>query len=194
MEFHIFTRERPQLDRHGVPDLSNKLIRGGPVWRDFISGLGANFANVAAPDVYMALERNMIQGVGWPIIGLADASWHQHLNYRIDPGVFSSDVGIVFNSETWGELPDDIRAILTQSAIMYEQDSYRRFQSLTEQLDGELRDLGMQVLRLDYEGAQRYRQLAENVIWDRLKLRSPEYYQDLKSKFHDGRRSIAEDG
>ena len=28
---------------------------------------------LAAPDIYMALERNMIQGIGWPIIGLHDA-------------------------------------------------------------------------------------------------------------------------
>lgn len=184
IEFHIFTRQRPALDEHGVPDLDNMLVRGGPVWRDFISGLGANFASVAAPDVYMALERNMIQGVGWPIIGLADASWHQHLNYRIDPGVFSSDVGIIFNSEYWSGLPEDVRAVLSEAVIEYEQGSYQRFRTLTAELDADLRALGMQVLQLEAEAERRYRQLARDVIWDRLKKRSPAYYDELRDRFY----------
>ena len=163
IEFHVFTRERPPLNSDGIPDLSSRLVRGGPVWRDFISSLGADYVNIAAPDVYMALERNMIQGVGWPIIGLEDASWQQHLKYRIDPGVFSSDVGIIFNKEKWDELPAIVRNTLHDAALKYETDSYQRFQDLTRTLDKRMRELGMNVLTLEGEGIRKYSQLANEV-------------------------------
>ena len=184
IEFHVFTREKPPLDADGVPDLSASLIRGGPVWRDFINNLGARFVNVAAPDIYMALERNMIQGVGWPIVGLEDSSWHQHLKYRIDPGVFSSDVGIIFNRDRWEQLPEHVRDVLRKAAIEYETSSYQRFKELTGTLDESMRRLGMEIVTLDGDGEMKYRQIAHDVIWQRLQARSPEYYPELLDKFH----------
>ena len=184
IEFHVFTRDRPPRNAGGLPDLDSWYIRGGPVWRDFISGLGAQFVNVAAPDIYMALERNMIQGIGWPIVGLQDASWHQHLKHRIDPGVFSSDVGIIFNQERWKQLPEPLQDVLTQAARDYETDSYRRFEQLTREQDQRLRSLGMSVVQLGEEGERRYRELAHDVIWQRLQQRSPEHYAELREKFY----------
>ena len=183
IEFHIFTRERPSINQLGVPDMEGGSLRGGPVWRDFITSLNANFVNVAAPDVYMALERNMIQGVGWPIVGLADASWHQHLGYRIDPGVFSSDVGIIFNNEKWQALPANIRATIEAAAIDYEKESYYRFRRLTKELDKDLQGMGMEVVKLSGDSEHRYRELANDVIWSRLRQRSPGHYQALRQKF-----------
>ena len=184
IEFHLFTREHPPLNSDGIPDLNTQLIRGGPVWRDFITSLGADFANVAAPDVYMALERNMIQGVGWPIVGLEDASWQQHLNYRIDPGVFSSDVGIIFNQEKWNSIPDDVQLILDEAVIDYEQDSYAYFEELTKSLDQRMRESGIEIIKLTDDAELKYRKLANDVIWQRLEKRAPEYYAKLRSKFY----------
>ena len=184
IEFHVFTREQPPLNVENVPDLDSWRIRGGPVWRDFISSLGAQFVNVAAPDIYMALERNMIQGIGWPIVGLQDASWHQHLKYRIDPGVFSSDVGIIFNQERWEQLPEPVRDVLMQAVLEYETDSYHRFEQVTGEQDERLRSLGMNVVRLGKDGERKYRALAHDVIWRRLQTRSPDSYAELRDKFY----------
>ena len=184
IEFHIFTRKQPLLNADGIPDLRSNLIRGGPVWRDFISSLGADFVNIAAPDIYMALERNMIQGVGWPIVGLEDASWQQHLSYRIDPGVFSSDVGIIFNQDKWEQLPVHMRDLLYAAAVEYETSSYHHFQKLTRDLDQRMRQFGMNIVVLDETGQKKYRKLANDVIWQRLRKRSPEYYPELLDKFY----------
>ena len=132
----------------------------------------------------MALERNMIQGVGWPIVGLEDSSWHQHLKYRIDPGVFSSDVGIIFNRDKWDLLPERVRDVLHKAAIDYETSSYERFQKLTGTLDERMRQLGMEIVTLDGNGERNYRQLAHDVIWQRLQVRSPEYYPELLARFY----------
>jgi TRAP-type transport system periplasmic protein len=184
IEFHLFTREHPRLQENGIPDLSQLLIRGGPSWRSFITSLQATYVNIAAPDIYTALERNMIDGVSWPLVGLADSSWDKHLSYRIDPGVFSSDVGLVFNAEKWGQLSESTRSILHDAALEYEINSYHRFKQLTDELDQSMREGGMQIVTLKDESAKRYQDLAADVLWQRLKERAPKYYDELHAKFY----------
>ncbi len=184
IEFHLFTRERPEFDADGLPDLGRLKIRGGPVWREFITALGATFINVAAPDIYTALERGMVDGLGWPIVGLADSSWDKHLNFRIDPGVFSSDVSIIFNSEKWEQLSPAARTVIQDAAIEYEYASYHHFKEITEIQDQDMRESGMEIIDLPEAGAALYRKLAADVIWQRLKNRSPENYNLLREKFY----------
>jgi TRAP-type C4-dicarboxylate transport system substrate-binding protein len=168
IEFHLFLREPPRLDATGWPALTGLKLRGGPVWREFIADLGAVFVNLAAPDTYTALERGTIDGVGWPVVGLRDLSWDRHLRYRIDPGIFSSDAGILFNDAQWQRLPARAQAIIEAAAIEYERDSYERFRELTRDIDAELRAAGMQVVTLAPDAARRYRARARDVIWRRL--------------------------
>ena len=182
--FHIFTRHAPGLSDAGVPDLSQRRIRGGPVWRDFITSLGAVFVNVPAPDIYTALERGMIDGISWPVVGLQDFSWDKHIKYRVDPGVYSSDMGIIFNARRWDALPADVRELLSEAVIDYERVSYERFLALSTEAAVQLQQDGMQTVSLADTGESAYRQLAFDVIWDRLKTRAPENYAELKRIFY----------
>lgn len=184
IEFHLFTRETPHLKADGTPDLASLKIRGGPMWRDFITNLGAVFISITAPDIYTALERGTIDGIGWPIVGLADSSWDKHLGYRIDPGVFSSDVGLIFNAKKWQQLPAMAREILQDAAIEYETNSYNRFKTLTLELDEKMRASGMKIVALQDEGANRYKEHAADIIWQRLKEQAPQNYEALRAKFY----------
>ena len=93
-------------------------------------------------------------------------------------------MGIIFNKEKWDTLPAIVRNTLHDAALEYETDSYQRFQDLTRTLDKRMRELGMNVLTLEGEGIRKYSQLANEVIWQRLKKRSPEHYAELRSKFY----------
>lgn len=184
VKVHLFTRDRPKLHPDGTPDLKDMKIRGGPVWRDFITSLGGVFINLAAPDIYTALERGVIDGVGWPIIGLEDFSWDTHLNYRIDPGVFSSDIGIILNNKKWEQLSTQARDLLQDAAVEYETNSYYHFKALTRNMDKRMRKRGMQVVTLQGKGAERYRKLAAEVVWQRIESRETQNYEMLREKFY----------
>ncbi len=183
--FHVFTRTEPALLADGQPDLRGQRVRGGPVWRSFVEELGATFVNIPAPDVYTALERGTIDGVGWPIVGIREFSWDRHLHWRIDPGVFSSDVGIIFNADKWAALPEEDRDLLAAAAAEYEAGSHARFREMTVEIDAVLRDAGLQVLTLEPAAAARFRARATEVIWARLRTRAPQSWAALREHFHD---------
>jgi TRAP-type C4-dicarboxylate transport system substrate-binding protein len=183
LEFHVYTRERPAIKADGLPDLENLRIRGGAVWREFFTDLSAVFVNLAPTDIYTALERGTIDGVGWPIVGLGDTSWDRHLRYRIDPGVYSSDVGLLFNAEKWDSLSAPAQAFLEAAVIDYERDSYLRFKTAAEQEGLEMQKSGMTVVELNDEGASRYQQRSVDVIWERIQAYAPENYAELRAAF-----------
>lgn len=103
------------------PDLHGMTIRVTPIYRAFFSALGANLVQTAPGEVYTALERNVIDGYGWPIQGIFDLGWQEKTKYRVDPGFYVVDVNFLVNLDTWkSKLNDKQRAFLQRIAIEIE--------------------------------------------------------------------------
>ena len=57
-------------------------LRIAPIYRDFFQKLGASVVQIAPGEVYTALERGVVDGYGWPLIGIFDLGWHEKTKYR----------------------------------------------------------------------------------------------------------------
>ncbi|HSN33466.1 MAG TPA: TRAP transporter substrate-binding protein DctP, partial [Ideonella sp.] len=97
--FHLYLNK--PIDK---PDLKGLTIRVTPVYRAFFAELGANLVQTAPGEVYTALERNVIDGYGWPIQGIFDLGWQEKTKYRVDPGFYVVDVNFLVNLDTWKKL------------------------------------------------------------------------------------------
>lgn len=184
IKFHIYMTKEPKLKDDGLPDMRGIKLRGAPIYREFFTDyLGATFVQVNVPEVYTALERGTVDGLGWPSIGVMDLSWDNFLKYRIDPGYFQTDLSILVNLDKWHALSDQARQILQDTAIAWEQESYELLQARREQEDAEMRKRGMQVVELPPEAAEAYLNAAYDEAWNRLKERDPTHYDALRSKF-----------
>ena len=184
IQFHLYMREEPRLKDDGLPDMGGIKLRGAPIYREFFTDyLGATFVQVNVPEVYTALERGTVDGLGWPSIGVMDLSWDNFLKYRIDPGYFQTDLSILVNLDRWNELSDEAKRILQDTAIAWEEESYQQLQALRAEEDAEMRKRGMQVVELAPEAAKAYLEAAYAEAWNRLRERDPTYYEELRAKF-----------
>src|SRR5262252_5018111 len=102
------------------PDLTGLKIRITPVYRDFFQALGATVVQTAPGEVYIALERGVVDGYGWPITGIFDLGWHEKTKYRVDPGFYTAEVSILVNKSTWDRLTDAQRDLLADAAAWIE--------------------------------------------------------------------------
>jgi TRAP-type C4-dicarboxylate transport system substrate-binding protein len=176
--------KEPQLKDDGLPDKSGIKLRGAPIYREFFTDyLGATFVQVNVPEVYTALERGTVDGLGWPSIGVMDLSWDNFLKYRIDPGYFQTDLSILVNLVMWNALSDDSNQILQDTAIAWEVESYDGLQALRAEEDAEMKKRGMQVVELPPEAAEAYLNAAYDEAWSRLEERDPTHYEALRDKF-----------
>ncbi len=115
--FHLYlTREI------SGPDLKGLTIRVTPVYRAFFTDLGANLVNTPPGEVYTALERGVVQGYGWPAVGIFDLGWQERTKFRVDPGFYTVEVSLLVNLPKWNSLNDKQKEVLNKAALWLEEE------------------------------------------------------------------------
>ena len=127
----------------------------------------------------------MVDGVGWPMVGIKDLSWDKFLKYRIDPAFFQTDLVVIMNEEKWAGLSDEARAILTKAASEYEQESYDHYQGVIQETDKVVRAGGMQVIDITGDARQEFLEMAFETAWNRLKTSGSDHYEALREAYYD---------
>ncbi len=185
VDFHIYLTEEPKRTADGGVDLTGLKLRSQPIYREFFDALGATSVSVPVPEVYTALERGVVDGVGWPMVGIKDLSWDKFLKYRIDPAFFQTDLVVIMNEEKWAGLSDEARAILTKAAAEYEQESYDHYQEVIKETDKIVRADGMQVIDITGKAREEFLEMAFETAWNRLKASGSDHYEALREAYYD---------
>jgi hypothetical protein len=166
--FHVYLTKK--VDK---PDLTGLKIRITPVYRDFFQAIGANVVTTPPGEVYTALERGVVDGYGWPIGGIFDLNWQEKTKFRIDPGFYSLELGIVFSAATWKKLTPAQRAFLEKQGAILEAE-INEISAKDAAVDmKKQQDAGIQVIRLDPAQSKAYLAAAYGSAWDGLVKTSP---------------------
>ncbi len=181
--FHIYLKRLPGRDAAGGIDLTGFRMRSQPIYREFFEKLGATVINVDPSETYTALERGIVEGTGWPLIGITDLSWERFFKYRINPPFYHVDLLLVANLDRWNRLPPEVQTQLQELAIEYERISHDFFQTRLAQEEAVLKAAGIEVITLEGEAAEKFRTMAEDAAWDRLGKRDPEHLEALRATY-----------
>lgn len=175
--FHIYTNKR--VDK---PDLTGQKIRITPVYREFFSALGATVITTPPGEVYSALERNVVDGYGWPIGGIFDLNWQEKTKYRIDPGFYDAEVSLVMNLGAYRKLTDSQRAYLDKQVLALEADN-TFWAKYTADETARQEKAGIQAIKFDAATAKAFRDKAYQVAWESAARQSPEVAARFKPLF-----------
>ncbi|HEX6018685.1 MAG TPA: TRAP transporter substrate-binding protein DctP [Burkholderiaceae bacterium] len=175
--FHIYTNKR--VDK---PDLTGQKIRITPVYREFFSALGATVITTPPGEVYSALERNVVDGYGWPIGGIFDLNWQEKTKYRIDPGFYDAEVSLVMNLGAYRKLTDAQRAYLDKQVLAFEADN-TFWAKYTADETARQEKAGIQAIKFDAATAKAFRDKAYQVAWEAAAKQSPEVAARFKPLF-----------
>lgn len=149
------------------PELNGLRMRITPVYRAFVEAMGGEAAQTPPGEVYTALERGTVDGYGWPTQGIFDLGWQEHTRYRVDPGFYHVEVGVLINQSTWENLTNDQRDYLTEKAIWLEEQN-----ALNEGINAEEKrrqaEAGIETIEFEGENRERYLEMAYDVQWERL--------------------------
>jgi TRAP-type C4-dicarboxylate transport system substrate-binding protein len=166
--FHIYVNKK--LDK---ADLKGFKIRGTSVYQAFIERLGGTMIITPPAEAYTAVERGVVDGLGWPLWGIEAWGWQKVLKFRIEPGVYSADVSVLVNLDRWKKLSAAQRGVLTQAMIELENE----FPKLRAKNDDAARkiqaDAGMQVIKLPDAEAAKWLKAAEDAGWDDVTKKDP---------------------
>ncbi len=175
IQYYIYSNKKIEK-----ADLSGLKLRIAPIYRDFFQKLGASVVQIAPGEVYTALERGVVDGYGWPLIGIFDNGWHEKTKFRLEPGFYAIELGVMFSANTWKKLTPAQKKFLEEQAAWLE--------SLNADMankDGPAdvkrqQDAGIQVTKLDPEQSKIFLKTAYDAAWDGIVKASPAHGQKLR--------------
>jgi len=172
--FHLYLNKK--IDK---PDLTGLKIRITPVYRVFFQSMGASVMTTAPGEVYTALERGVIDGYGWPIHALFDLNWQEKTKYRVDPGFYNAEVGLVMNLDKYKALPAKARQFLDQEALGYEKQN-DFWKSYNQNEAKRQADAGIQTITFDAATSRAYVEKAKEIGWAAAIKSAPVYGPQLR--------------
>jgi len=169
--FHIWTTKAPQS-----ASFQGWKLRTVPNYTPFFQALGATPVTMPPGEVKTALERGVVDGYGWPNIGIFDLGWAPDTKYRVDPGFYNVVVNILINQNKWKSLRDDQRAFLTKMGDWLETENTRWAAEKMALETKRQNDAGIK----SFNAGPDYVKLAYSAYWAELTKRAPESIATLR--------------
>lgn len=180
--FYIYLVDKPKLAENGTLDLSGIQMRSTPAYREWFEVLGGNNVMLQTSDMFTALERGVVKGLGWPAISFTDIGVHKFLKYRVAPPVWQLDLVIMMNSAKWDGLSEEARNIISTAAIEHEKQTQKDFAAIAKRELKILQDAGVQTVEMPDPAM--HRRIAHDLVWKRLEERDATNAAALKEKLY----------
>ncbi len=183
--YNTYLAKKPGRTPDGKITLKGLKMRVTGTYRPLFTSLGAQTIGIKPPEIYTAMQRGVVDGFGWPDVGLVSLGIAKVAKYRIDPNFYRANMLVTVNLKKWNELSAKNKAALEREAIRYERESIAYMENLRKIDEKKLLDAGMKVIKLEGEAAKHYLNAATSAVWEAFKKRSKNANALKKLSFPD---------
>ncbi|MES2533512.1 MAG: TRAP transporter substrate-binding protein DctP [Pseudomonadota bacterium] len=176
IKYHIYLTKK--IDK---PDLKGLKIRIAPVFRDFFMAMGATVVQTAPGEVYTALERGVVDGYGWPLLGIFDMGWQGITKYRVDPGFYMLELAVQFNTKSWAKLNPAQKAFLEKQRDWLEKTALEHSLAAAAENIAKQKEAGIQTITFSPADTAAYEKLSLDAAWAGIVKNSPEHGPKLRA-------------
>lgn len=166
-----------------MEDFKGMKIRTVGWYQDILSRLGASVTPLPGPEIYLALERGVIDACEFscPAIDLPQG-FHEITKWCIQPGVHQPSVqcDIFINKKKWDELPDDLKAIVEICAKETQLWSYSWIENLNIKAIDEM-GKKLEFVRMDDQTIAEFAKTSKKYL-DELAAKNPDVKKALDSQ------------
>lgn len=139
-------------------NLEGRKIRGSLTYKGIIEMLGGVLTVLPPAEIYTGLEKGVIDGAAWPIIGALDYNWYEVAPYMMRPGFGVNYEPIFMNLDRWNSFSAEDQAIILDEARKVEDSWYVDAPTVWKAEEEELIKRGMKVSEI---GEKQQAQLLE---------------------------------
>jgi TRAP-type C4-dicarboxylate transport system substrate-binding protein len=172
--FHFYVTKEMAITK--PEDLNGLRFRGQPNYNALFKHYGIAGVNIAAPEVYTALERGTVQGYGWPLWGINDFGWEKLTKIRIDPGFYNVVNTVLMNKSKYASLTPEQKKVIDDAVTWFEADDLRYSAEKTKETLEMQAKAGIKTVDFGPE----FKKLAVSLYWDDLKKLSPDAMAKLQ--------------
>jgi TRAP-type C4-dicarboxylate transport system substrate-binding protein len=172
-----FSGRAPAVEK---PDFKGLKLRVSPNYRAFFTALGATLVQTQGSEIYTAMERNVVDGYGWPIQGIDELGLLPVTKRRLEPGFYVAPNEILVNLDVYNKLGAPQKKVLDDAAAWvetwldkYEIDENEKAKKLQA-------DNGIKTVTLSPEDAKTYLKIAYDSGWEEIKKIAPDNFERLR--------------
>jgi TRAP-type transport system periplasmic protein len=116
-----------------LQDMRGRRLRSVPTYHHILQALGATPVNILPGEVFTALERGVVQGYGFPLLGPREQGWTEVTRYLINEPFYNQNGAILINPGVYDGLSDRQREALERATRAFEEDMVQHFRDINEQ-------------------------------------------------------------
>ncbi len=167
--FYLWLRKPIQK----LDDFKGLKMRSNVTYDRFMKNLGVTPVMVQPSEVYTALERGVVDGFGFPLIGARDFGWTQPIKNIVDHPFYLVDLVILINLNTWNKLSTAARDKISEITIKYEPDMVAACDRLHQEEWKALDKEGVKRITFSKPEADKYVSMAYQARWEELSEKVP---------------------
>jgi len=154
-------------------DFTGLKLRSTPAYDAIIKKLGGAIVRTQMSEVYTALERGVIQGYGFPTLGINDHKLDEVTKYIWGPAFFASPTGVFLNLNKWKSLSEAQRLVLTEIALIMEAESPGIYAEYVKKDREVLKKSGVKVYTLPPAMEKEFLQITQEAGWEVISKKAP---------------------
>lgn len=177
LQYHIYSNK--EIDS---TNLKGFKLRSVPTYLAFFRAVGANALQIPPGEVYTALERGVVDGYGWPSVGVLDLGWQEKTKYRIDPGFYNVEVSLFMNKNSWEKLNDEQKAFLNEKVEWVESLNKEDLELAKKEKELQAQ-AGIETIELSEEVGNELRAIAYKAGWDGIAKTGSKHAEEIQKLF-----------
>lgn len=162
--FHIYLLDEIKTQK----DMESVRIRTSVLQAPLLRSLKAQLIDIPIPEVFTALERNLVDGYSFSNLGIGDMGWDGMTKYRIDPQFYNIIFNVFLSNKSKSKLSETELGYLRQAASNFEEAISADLLVAADKEYARQESIGIK--SIDF-GAD-YAELARKVYWDELTANS----------------------
>jgi len=165
-----------------IDDFKGRRTRTQALHERYMKEMGMVPVTVSHGETYTALERGLVEGFGWPILGPRDYGWAEHAKYIIDPGYLNMNAIILMNLDSWNKLSPKTQTAIESMTEQMEHEMVAYFKKVIEDEKKVLKEKSkVQFITLPPGDAKKFVEIVEDMEWLKMKEKvSPELFKKLQ--------------
>lgn len=121
-----------------TPSFDGLKLRSNPTLQNVVLELGGSPVTMSGGEVYTSLQKGVIDGAAWTLVGVKDFKWNEVADYMVRPTFGSITMLLTMNLNKYNSLSAEERKWIDEAGKQTELDSLKFF---AERIDSEVKYL-----------------------------------------------------
>ena len=168
-------------------DLTGLKIRpSGEIARKVVADLGGTSVNMAIPELYEGLERNVIDAIHLYAVSAQDNGLDELVKFGTEGLTLGGAIsGLIINEKKFQSLPKDVQEVLIQVGDEFTESNATYYDELNSAAVQEYRDAGVNIHTLSEDEKDQWQKVYDKVIEEWLKEKENSGIEEVLRTFNE---------